>query len=93
MEKILNRIINGEGSISDLDLLLSIAEQIEGNTVCALGDAAAWPVKGDFSPVTGGFINKFREDFEKAVKENRTFRAPNVVHGRRNTAETLVETV
>jgi NADH-quinone oxidoreductase subunit F len=92
LEKILKRINNGEGSISDIDLMLSVAAQIEGNTICALGDAAAWPVKGDFSPVTGGFVNKFRDEFEKAVKEKRTFRAPNVVHGRRNTAETLLET-
>lgn len=93
MEKILKRINNGEASLSDIDLLLSVAAQIEGNTICALGDAAAWPVKGDFSPITGGFVNKFRDDFVKAVKEKRTFRMPNVVHGRRVSADTLLETV
>ncbi len=93
MEKITRRIYSGDASISDIDLLLSVAAQIEGNTICALGDAAAWPVKGDFSPITGGFVNKFRDDFVKAVKEKRTFRMPNVVHGRRASADTLLETV
>lgn len=82
MEKILKRIIDGEATSKDLDLLISIANNIEGNTVCALGDAAAWPIRG--------FVTKFREDFEKAVKQKRTFRAPNIVHGKRNTADTLV---
>lgn len=81
MEKVLTRVAHGDATSKDLDLLVTIANNIEGNTICALGDAAAWPVRG--------FINKFREDFEKAVKEKRTFRAPNVVHGRRATAEQL----
>ncbi len=92
MEKILKRIADGEATSGDLDLLLSVADQIEGNTICALGEAAAWPIKGDFSPVAGGFINKFRDEFEKAVKEKRTFRSPNVVHGRKKTADYLIET-
>jgi len=45
MEKVINRILNGEGSTNDLDLLISIANNIEGNTICALGEAAAWPVR------------------------------------------------
>ncbi len=83
MEKVLRRIAGGEAVSKDLDLLVSIADNIEGNTVCALGDAAAWPVRG--------FVTKFREDFEKAVAQKRKFKSPNVVHGRRRTAETLVE--
>lgn len=82
MEKILKRIAAGEATSADLDLLVSVANNIEGNTICALGDAAAWPVRG--------FVVKFRDEFEKAVKEKRTFRAPNVVHGRRASAESLV---
>ncbi len=82
MEKVLKRLVAGEGTSKDLDLLISVANNIEGNTICALGDAAAWPVRG--------FVTKFREDFEKAVKKDRSFVAPNVVHGRRNTADTLV---
>lgn len=82
MEKLLKRIYKGEGTTQDLDLLLSVANNIEGNTICALGDAAAWPVRG--------FLVKFREDFEARVKANRQFVALNVVHGRRETAKSLV---
>ena len=82
MEKVLKRVEKGDATTKDLDLLVTIANNIEGNTICALGDAAAWPVRG--------FITKFREEFEKAVKEKREYRAPNVVHGRRDTASTLV---
>ncbi len=82
MEKILKRIANGDATSKDLDLLISIANNIEGNTICALGDAAAWPVRG--------FILKFRDDFEKVIKHRRTFISPNIVHGRRNTASTLI---
>jgi NADH-quinone oxidoreductase subunit F len=45
MLKVLHRLEHGEGSSADLDLLHSVACNIEGNTVCALGDAAAWPVR------------------------------------------------
>lgn len=82
MEKILARIIKGDATSKDLDLLVSVANNIEGNTICALGDAAAWPVRG--------FVTKFRQDFEARVRKDRSFVAPNIVHGRRNTAEKLV---
>ena len=61
MLRILKRIDEGMGTKKDLDLLISIARNIEGNTVCALGDAAAWPVKWT--------IRKFREEFEKKIPE------------------------
>lgn len=83
MEKILNRIIAGQGTSKDLDLLVSVANNIEARTICALGDAAAWPVRG--------FVTKFRDEFEKRIKESVPFIPPNIVHGRRNTAERLIE--
>lgn len=82
MEKILKRMVAGDATSQDLDLLLSVCDNIEGNTICALGDAAAWPVRG--------FVQKFRSEFEARVKKSRSFQALNVVHGRRDTAETLV---
>ncbi len=85
LEKVLKRILKGEAVAKDLDLLASVSNNIEGNTVCALGDAAAWAVRG--------FVVKFREDFEKYVKPERTFIAPNIVHGKRTTANALLETV
>jgi len=83
MEKILNRIIAGNATSKDLDLLISVANNIEARTICALGDAAAWPVRG--------FVTKFRADFEQRVKPTVTFIPPNVVHGKRNSAEKLIE--
>lgn len=82
MEKVLKRINSGNGSMKDLDLLVSVANNIEGNTICALGDAAAWPVRG--------FVTKFRDEFAAKVQDKRSFVAPNVVHGRRLTSEKLV---
>lgn len=84
MEKVLKRIHKGDATSKDLDLLVRIANNIEGRTVCALGDAAAWPVRG--------FVNKFRNEFEMRVKPSgtRTFIAPNVVHGKRLSTDTLI---
>lgn len=79
MEKTLKRIYRGEGSSADLDVLYSVASNIEGNTICALGDAAAWPVKA--------FLTKFRDEFEARVAKNRSFVPKNVVHGVRHRAE------
>ena len=81
MEKILKRIVKGDATISDIDLLMSVANNIDGNTICALGEAAAWPVQG--------FLRKFRHEFEAKVKSSRSFVPVNVVHGRRETATTL----
>ena len=69
MEKLLLRLENGQGKISDIDLLWDIQRKIEGNTICPLGDAAAWPV--------AAAIRHFRDEFEwhvthaeEAVKRN-----------------------
>lgn len=56
MEKILLNIENGKGKMSDIDLLWDIQRKIEGNTICPLGDAAAWPV--------AAAIRHFRDEFE-----------------------------
>jgi NADH-quinone oxidoreductase subunit F len=56
MEKVLRRIENGQGNMRDIDLLAEINKKIEGNTICPLGDAAAWPV--------AAAIRHFREEFE-----------------------------
>lgn len=60
MEKILHRLEHGHGTMDDIDLLVSIAKKIEGNTICPLGDAAAWPV--------ASAIRHFREEFEYHAK-------------------------
>lgn len=60
LEKILIKIKNGDGEIRDLDLLLDLCTQMEGRTVCALADAAAWPVRYT--------ITRFRDEFEARCK-------------------------
>ncbi|MDR9416487.1 MAG: NADH-quinone oxidoreductase subunit NuoF [Gracilimonas sp.] len=62
LEKILLKIKNGEGEIRDLDLLLDLTTQMEGRTICALADAAAWPVRHT--------INRFRDEFEARCKKS-----------------------
>ena len=56
MEKILKKIETGQGEMKDIDLLWDIQRRIEGNTICPLGDAAAWPV--------AAAIRHFRDEFE-----------------------------
>jgi NADH-quinone oxidoreductase subunit F len=62
MESVLHRFENGEGRMKDIDLLVSIASKIEGNTICPLGDAASWPV--------AAAIRHFRHEFEAKVAPN-----------------------
>jgi NADH-quinone oxidoreductase subunit F len=71
MDKVLHRIEHGYGRMSDLDLLLSVAKHIEGNTICPLGDAAAWPV--------ASAIRHFRHEFEYHIEHPDEVR--NVRHG------------
>jgi NADH-quinone oxidoreductase subunit F len=74
--RILKRINSGDGRIEDLDLLTDVSQNIEGNTICALGDAAAWPVKWT--------VKKFRSEFEKKIiKENVPLPVKNKVHALR----------
>ena len=56
MKKVLHNIETGKGTMDDIDLLWDIQKNIEGNTICPLGDAAAWPV--------AAAIRHFREEFE-----------------------------
>jgi NADH-quinone oxidoreductase subunit F len=61
--RILHRIENGEGRMEDLDLLLDLADNIQGRTICALGDAAAMPVRA--------FVKTYREEFEHHIRHQR----------------------
>lgn len=83
MLKTLNRILQGNGTSSDLDLLINVALNIEGNTVCALGDAAAWPVKF--------MVQRFRDEFEKVVRKDVVIPVPNKVHSMRHSEIPLDE--
>jgi NADH-quinone oxidoreductase subunit F len=63
MFKILKRFQRYEAKSEDIDLLLDVANNIEGNTICALGDAAAWPVQS--------MIRNFRDEFEQRVQASK----------------------
>ena len=58
----LKKIDAGQGSMRDLDTLLELCDTMEGRTVCALADAAAWPVRNT--------IQRFRADFEAKITSN-----------------------
>ena len=66
--RIIHRIEHGEGRAEDLDLLLNLSDQIQGRTICALGDAAAMPVRA--------FVKNFREEFEYHIAKKRCLVAP-----------------
>ena len=59
MNRVVRRILAGQGRLEDLDLLDSVSRRIEGHTICAFGDAAAWPVQS--------FIRHFRHEFEYMI--------------------------
>ena len=60
--RMLTRIIAGKGTLEDLDKLVAVANKIEGHTICALGDAAAWPVQS--------FLRHFYHEFEYMVQHH-----------------------
>jgi NADH-quinone oxidoreductase subunit F len=72
MEKVLHRIESGHGKMSDIDLLVDVAKKIEGNTICPLGDAAAWPV--------AAAIRHFRDEFEWHIQHPEAAQAGNYPH-------------
>ena len=63
MYRVIKRIEEGQGRPEDLELLESAAGQIEGRTICAFGDAAAWPVQS--------FLKHFRDEFDYHIRHKR----------------------
>ncbi len=61
MWRVMERLVRGEAQKSEIDMLLDVTKQIEGHTICALGDAAAWPVQG--------LIRNFRPEIERRIDE------------------------
>ena len=60
ISKIMNRMVKGDYAVSEIDSLLNLTKQIEGHTICAFGDAAAWPIQG--------LIRHFRPELEARAK-------------------------
>lgn len=63
MWRVMTRMVRGEAEKSEIDLLLDVTYQVEGHTICALGDAAAWPIQG--------LIRHFRPELERRIEEYR----------------------
>ncbi len=64
LNKVVHSILSGRGRLQDIDLLLTVANNMKGRTICALSDAAALPVIS--------FVSKFRDEFEFFVREGRS---------------------
>jgi NADH-quinone oxidoreductase subunit F len=63
MWRVLERMVKGEAETSEIDTLLDVASQVEGHTICAFGDAAAWPIQG--------LIRHFRQEIEDRITNYR----------------------
>ncbi|WP_226553142.1 NADH-quinone oxidoreductase subunit NuoF [Celeribacter naphthalenivorans] len=66
MMRVMDRLVTGDAEIEEIDMLLDVTKQVEGHTICALGDAAAWPIQG--------LIRHFRDDIEERIKIKKTGR-------------------
>ena len=61
MWRMMERLREGDAEVADIDKLLDVTKQVEGHTICALGDAAAWPIQG--------LIRHFRPELERRIAE------------------------
>jgi NADH-quinone oxidoreductase subunit F len=61
--RVMKRMVQGNASVEEIDMLFEVTKEIEGHTICALGDAAAWPVQG--------LIKHFRPEMERRIMEYR----------------------
>ncbi len=63
MMRVMERLVTGDAGPEEIDMLLSVTKQVEGHTICALGDAAAWPIQG--------LIRHFRDEIEDRIAHKR----------------------
>jgi len=66
MWRVMERLRTGEAELAEIDMLLQVTRQVEGHTICALGDAAAWPIQG--------LIRHFRPELERRIMDHATVR-------------------
>ena len=64
MWRVMERLVKGDAEIEEIDMLLDVSKEIEGHTICALGDAAAWPIQG--------LMRHFRDEVEDRITSNRS---------------------
>ncbi|MGE5503771.1 MAG: NADH-quinone oxidoreductase subunit NuoF [Actinomycetota bacterium] len=67
MWRMMERMVTGEAELSEIDMLEQVTRQVEGHTICALGDAAAWPIQG--------LIRTFRPELERRINQFHASRA------------------
>jgi len=60
---VMEKMRDGDAEIADIDTLYEVTKQVEGHTICALGDAAAWPIQG--------LIRHFRPEMERRIREHK----------------------
>ena len=63
MSRVMQRMVTGNARMEEIDMLLQVTKQVEGHTICALGDAAAWPIQGLF--------RHFRPEVERRIQAYR----------------------
>ena len=68
MWRVMEKLVVGDAEIADIDMLLDVASQVEGHTICALGDAAAWPIQG--------LVRHFRDEIEQRIVDRKRAGAP-----------------
>ncbi|WP_119165742.1 NADH-quinone oxidoreductase subunit NuoF [Algihabitans albus] len=68
MFRVMTRMVRGQAELEEIDLLLDVSYQVEGHTICALGDAAAWPIQG--------LIRHFRPELERRIADYKASRQP-----------------
>jgi NADH-quinone oxidoreductase subunit F len=61
MWRVMERLVEGNAEIGEIDMLWDVTKQVEGHTICALGDAAAWPIQG--------LIRHFRPELERRIND------------------------
>ncbi|MGE3651789.1 MAG: NADH-quinone oxidoreductase subunit NuoF [Reyranellaceae bacterium] len=66
MWRVMERLVKGEARVEEIDVLYDVTKQVEGHTICALGDAAAWPIQG--------LIRHFRPELERRIAERQSSR-------------------
>ncbi len=70
MMRVMDRLVTGEAELEEIDMLLDVTKQVEGHTICALGDAAAWPIQG--------LVRHFRNEIEDRIKYQKTGRVSSI---------------
>jgi len=67
MWRVMQRLVSGDAEVEEIDMLINVSKRIEGHTICALGDAAAWPIQG--------LVRHFRPVIEERIKSRKASKA------------------